>query len=212
MEEYNSISSLVGLICNAPHQIFTPPPTAIIQPRMFPLLYINCPGKFSPSNWAWPQKETIPDILSVKSDACLRGKIISANLIRKTNGNWYLLCIFALVNFPVGEVLGGDLHFVASVKALITLKTKHSLRSEEACLEWSTGSLLWLAEICKTSEKKSKIEIFALINVTWWKLVARSKYWHRGKYFMPTLSRNGSCNIFNLRYDHLSLSPPVIHL
>ena len=34
--------------------------------------------------------------------------------------------------------------------------------------------------------KKSKIEIFALINVTWWKLVARSKYWHRGKYFMPT--------------------------
>ena len=99
---------------------------------MFPLLFINCPGKFSPSNWAWPQKETIPDILSVKSDAYLRGKIISANLIRKTNGNWYLLCIFALVNFPVGEVLGGDLHFVASVKALITLKTKHSLRSEES--------------------------------------------------------------------------------
>ena len=32
--------------------------------------------------------------------------------------------------------------------------------------------------------KKSKIEIFALINVTWWKLVARSKYWHRGKYFL----------------------------
>ena len=125
---------------------------------MFPLLFINCPGKFSPSNWAWPQKETIPDILSVKSDAYLRGKIISANLIRKTNGNWYLLCIFAPVNFPVGEVLGRDLHFVASVKALITLKTKHSLRSEESCLEWSTGSLLWLAEICKTSKKIKRLK------------------------------------------------------
>ena len=35
-----------------------------------------------------------------------------------------MLCNFELVNFSVGEVLGRDLHFVASVKALITLKTK----------------------------------------------------------------------------------------
>ena len=45
-----------------------------------------------------------------------------------------MLCNFVLVNFSVGEVLRRDLHFVASVKALITLKTKLSLRSEEACL------------------------------------------------------------------------------
>ena len=61
----------------------------------------------------------------------------------------YMLCNFVLVNFSVGEVLGRDLHFVASVKALITLKTKPSLRSEEACLEWSTVTCLNLQNFKK---------------------------------------------------------------